>query len=158
MSNESDEEIKKMLEASLFISPDPLSLEELSKIVNIKSIGYVKKILNNLVDQYNDDSTSLKIDVVEGNYIFTLKDKYLNKVSYLTPKPDISKGALRILAYISKNEPVLQKNVKDLFGSMAYDYIKELSKKGFLASSKEGRTRKIKTTDRFKEYFELNNK
>ena len=87
--------------------------------------------------------------------MFSLKEPYASKVAGLASGPDISRGALRILAYISKNDGVLQSSVVKNFGSSVYDYIKELTEKEFIETQKIGRSKKITTTDKFKEYFNV---
>ncbi len=156
MNSNLDSETKKTIEAALFISPNPLTLDELSKIVKVGSIGYVKRILNDIIEYYKNNDTALSIQNIDDKYIFTLKDEYMNKVSYLAAKPDISNGALKILAYISKNEPVIQSQIIKIFGAQSYAYIKELHDADFLEESKFGRTKKLKTTKKFREYFQLN--
>ncbi|ASI13673.1 chromosome segregation and condensation protein B [Candidatus Mancarchaeum acidiphilum] len=151
-----DSDTRKLIEAALFISAEPLSLDDLSKIVNISSIGYVKNMLQDLIDDYAKRDTAMKIEELDKKYLLTLKSPYMEKVSSLAAKPDLSKGALRILAYISKNEPILQSKIVNIFGPSSYSYIKEILEKSFIESSKSGRTKKLKTTEKFKEYFELN--
>jgi len=80
-------------------------------------------------------------------------EPYLKYVSTFAGAPDISRGALRILAYISKNEPIMQNNIVKAFGTSSYEYIKEILDKGFIKATKSGRTKKLETTEKFKEYF-----
>ena len=89
-------------------------------------------------------------------YELTLKEPYATKVSGLAGSPDITKSSLKILAYISKNEPIMQNSIVKAFGSSTYDHVKELLEKGFISTKKVGRTKRIETTNRFREYFNLN--
>ena len=54
--------------------------------------------------------------------------------SSLAGAPEISKSSLRILAYISKNEPLMQNGIVKAFGSSTYEHIKELQEKEFIRS------------------------
>ncbi|MGC8571978.1 MAG: SMC-Scp complex subunit ScpB [Candidatus Micrarchaeia archaeon] len=145
--------IKKIIEAALFVSGKALSLNNLADIVGIASIGSLEQIMNELMDEYNKHDSSLMIAKLGDTYIMTVREDYLKFVSSLASAPDISRGALRILAYISKNEPIMQNIIVKYFGSSSYEYIKELLEKDFIKATRTGRTKKLETTQKFKEYF-----
>lgn len=75
------------------------------------------------------------------------------RLTGLAGSPDISRASLRILAYISRNEPIMQSSVVKAFGSSAYVHIKELVEKEFVRALRTGRTKRIETTNKFREYF-----
>jgi len=154
MTSESDE-YKKLIEAALFVAGKALSAEELAKAVGIASVGYVNKVLDELVGDYEKRDTALKISKIEGRFEMDVKKEYASKVNELAGKPELRRGALRVLAYISKNEPVMQSVLVRVFGGSTYDYMKELEESGFVNAKKSGRTKKIETSAKFKEYFEL---
>ncbi len=152
---EEDSEYKKLIEAALFMSPNAMSIGEISSATGIASPGSIERLLTELISEYEAKDTSLKIMAISGKYMFSLKDPYVSKVSSLAKGPDISRGALRILAYISKNEGVMQSDLVKYFGSSTYEYMAELSEKDFVVSHKYKRTKKIETTPKFKEYFSV---
>ena len=82
-----------------------------------------------------------------------LKGEYASKVSSLAQEAELSKGALRILAYVSQNEGIEQSKLADRLGSTVYDYVHELVDKAFLDKQKKGRTSVLKTTQKFRDYF-----
>jgi chromosome segregation and condensation protein ScpB len=47
----------------------------------------------------------------------------------------------------------MQSSIVKIFGAGAYDYVKELADKEFIETKKEGRSKKITTTAKFREYF-----
>jgi len=147
------EEIKKVLEAAMFVSGRALSLEELAKPLGIASLGSVSSILEELIEDYNKRDSALVISKLGNSYLLAVREPYLKYVSTFAGAPDISRGALRILAYISKNEPIMQNNIVKAFGTSSYEYIKEILDKGFIKATKSGRTKKLETTEKFKEYF-----
>ncbi len=153
MEGESD--YKKLIEAALFMSPNAMSVNEISEATGIASPGIIERLLNELMSDYESRDTSLKVMSISGKYMFGLKDPYISKVSSLAKGPDISRGALRVLAYISKNEGTLQSDLVKYFGSSTYDYMSELTEKEFVESRKYKRTKKIETTPKFKEYFSV---
>jgi segregation and condensation protein B len=150
---EGDADQKKLIEAALFMSPNALSVNEISAATGIASPGTIERLVRELITEYNVRDTSLRIMEISGKYMFSLKDEYISRVNSLASGPDITRPALRILAYISKNENVLQSELVKYFGSATYDYIKELSEKEFVESRKFKRSKRISTTPKFKEYF-----
>jgi len=146
---------KKMVEAALFVSGRAMDANEIAQVVGIGSIGHVKKMLDELIDDYQKRDTSLAISKVGDKYTLGIRNEYAERVNSLAGAPDISKSSLRILAYISKNEPVMQNSIVKAFGSATYDHIKELHEKEFISTTRIGRTKRVETTDKFKEYFNL---
>src|SRR3989338_8720648 len=70
---------KKILEAALFMASEPMSLEELGKIVGIGSVGYLKKYLDELIEDYQNRG----VEIVEknGGWLMQVRAEYSNKVS-----------------------------------------------------------------------------
>jgi segregation and condensation protein B len=148
-----NEEYKKLIEAALFVTSKAMGADELAKALGIASVGSVNRLLGALIADYEQRGSSLGIFKIGDKYIMSVKEPYANRVNELAGAPDVSKGALRILAYVSKNEPVMQNNIVKTFGTTSYDYIHELISKEFLNAMKVGRTKKLNTTNKFKEYF-----
>lgn len=148
-------EKENILEAALFVSGRAMSADELAGIVGIASIGYVKKILDQMVENSKSSRNSLCILKIGDKYVMSVKGPYGKIVSALAGQPDISKGALKILAYISKNEPISQSMIVKAFGSTTYIYVKELTDNDFIKAQREGRSKRLETTQKFKEYFNL---
>lgn len=152
---EDQPDYKKLVEAALFMSPRAMSVSEISSATGMAAIGSLQEIINNLVEQYRNGDTALEILKLNDKYMFSLKEPYASKVAKLAAGPDLTRGALRILAYINKNDGVLQSQIVKLFGSSVYEYMKELEEKEFVETEKEGRSKKIITTTKFKEYFNV---
>ena len=146
---------KKIAEAALFASGRAMSAQELGSVMGVESMGYVKSVMESLIKEYEEKGGALEVKMIGDSYVLEVKNQYSQRVSVLAGAPDITRPSLRILAYISKNEPVMQSSIVKAFGSSAYEHIGELSEKGFIKSAREGRTKRIETTTKFKEYFEL---
>jgi segregation and condensation protein B len=146
---------KKLIEAALFMSPNALGVQELSNITGIKSVGHIEKILGELTEDYKARDTSLEVIEIDKRYMLSLKEPYAGRVSSLSSGPDITKGALKLLAYISKNNNAMQSELVKIFGTSTYEHMKELVEHGFVERRKTGRSRKITTTNKFKEYFNV---
>lgn len=152
---EGEIDYRKLVEAALFMSPTALSADDVSRATGIASPGIVEKILTELVAEYRGRDTALEILVLNNKYMFSLKEPYSGKVSGLAKGPEISRGGLKLLAYIGKNNGVLQSQLVKYFGSSTYDHIKELTEKEFIQSAKYQRSKKISTTPKFDEYFSV---
>ncbi len=149
------EEYKRIAEAALFTSGRAMSAEELGGIMGLAGVGYVKTVMNELVSDYEARNCALVVSRIGDKYLLGVKNDYIGKVNTLAGAPDISKSSLRILAYVGKNEPVMQSALVKAFGSSIYDHVKELTEKDFVKATRVGRTKKIETTQKFREYFNL---
>ncbi|MEM3841132.1 MAG: SMC-Scp complex subunit ScpB [Candidatus Micrarchaeaceae archaeon] len=150
-----DSEYKNLIEAVLFVAGRAMSVEEIAAAIGISSIGSVKSLINSLAEDYNNSGRALFIDKISDSYAMAVREPYASRVSGLAGSPDITKGSLRVLAYVSRNEPIMQSALVKVFGSGVYDHVKELVEKGFLQSSKAGRSKRLETTKKFREYFNL---
>lgn len=155
VQNDIRKDMKRLVEAVLFISGKAMDINEISVAIGVASPGQIKNLLKELIRDYKNADTSLSISLIGEKYVMDLKEPYGSKVNNMAESVDISKSSLRILAYISKNEPLMQSNIVRIFGSSAYQHIKELIQNGFISASRYGRTKKINTTQKFAEYFNL---
>lgn len=146
---------KRVIEAALFMSSSAISIDQLASITGVASPGHISEAMKRLVEEYRSRDSALQIIEIDGKYLMTIKEPYASKVSSLAAGPEISRQALRILAYINKNPGIVQSDLVKAFGSSTYDYMKELTEKEFVETKKLGRTKKIVTTNKFREYFNV---
>jgi segregation and condensation protein B len=71
-------------------------------------------------------------------------------------RPLLTIGPLKTLAYIAFRQPVLQSNVVLVRGSQAYAHIRGLRSLGLIKTERSGRSRFVRTTEVFADYFNLN--
>lgn len=142
---------KKLLEAALFMSPKPLDLNDLGKIAEVNSLGYLKELLEELKHEYAERG----IEIINNQYGWHMqvKQDLLPKVSHLTPYSDIPEGCKRTLALVVYKEPVKQAEIIKIQGNKAYTYIKYLVKKGLIKAEKEGHSKILRVTREFENYF-----
>ncbi len=144
---------KKLIEAALFMSPKPLNIEEISKIVGISSLGEIEKIIEGLAKEYEESNRGMEIVKLPEGWFMRVKQELLPKVAHLTPYSDLKDGHKRTLALIAYKEPIKQSDVIHIQGNKAYGYIKFLEKKGLVKTEKHGRTRILHLTSEFERYF-----
>jgi segregation and condensation protein B len=150
-----DEEYKRVAEAALFTSGRAMSAAEIAEVLGIASMGYVKTVMDGLITEYEKRNGALAVSKIGDKYLLGVKGSYIDKVNSLAGSPDISRSALRILAYIGKNEPLMQNSLVKAFGTSVYDHVRELVEKDFVKAERAGRTKRLETTQKFKEYFNL---
>ncbi|MBI4175861.1 MAG: SMC-Scp complex subunit ScpB [Candidatus Aenigmarchaeota archaeon] len=146
-------EHKKLLEAALFVSPKPIMLTDLGKILGVQSIGYVKGLIDELQKGCADRGIEI-VNTPEG-YQMQVRPEFLDKVGHLNPHSDLSEGCKRTLALVLYKEPAKQSEIIKLQGNKAYNYIKELYKRGLIKAEREGHTKILKVTQELESYFGL---
>ena len=142
---------KRTVEAALFMATEPLSLERISRIANLKSAVRARELLNELQDEYRDRA----MDIVQGpnGWDMRVKDELLPAVAHLTPYADMSEGCKRTLALVVYREPIHQSEVIQVQGNKAYSYIRQLLRMGLIKAEKQGRTKVLSLTREFENYF-----
>lgn len=140
-----------LLEAVLFTTSEPLTAEELEKTLKMKRED-LEKLLHILRQKYAPEDSGIKLSEI-GGYRLVVKHEYTDKVSHLTPHADLSRGLLRVLSIIAYHEPIAQSDIVKVVGNRTYEYVKELETRGLLKSEKKSRTKLLRTTPHFEEYF-----
>jgi segregation and condensation protein B len=142
---------KKVLEAAIFISSTPMTLDQLARVTGINSLGHVKELMENLQKEYEERGLEL-VNTPEG-WVMQVRQELLPSVAHLTPYSDLAEGPKRTLALVTLKEPVKQSEIIKMQGNKAYSYIKDLVKRGLITSEKEGHTKILKLTLEFERYF-----
>jgi segregation and condensation protein B len=151
-----EKEAERIIEAALFMSSRPIEIKEFAKILGIAATGFVYNLVENLQKRYSQAESSIEIVNEEGKYYMRVKPQYLAYVKDFAQQAEISKHALKTLAFISKNEGIKKSILAKKLGSQIYSDVAELEQKGFIEQKKQGRTTAIFTTEKFKTYFGVN--
>ncbi len=147
------EQEKRVIEAALFMSPKPVSLKAIGRVVGIDSNSVLLKVVEEAMSEFNSRNTSLEILRVGEKYTMRVRSELADKVSHLAVSPEMGKAVLRTLALIALKQPVKQSEVVKVIGNKAYDYVKELVNRGVVKAEKAGNTKLLSTTRKFEEYF-----
>jgi segregation and condensation protein B len=146
-------EEKKLIEAALFISGRGMSLEELRTLTGIGALGYLQKVVGELQSDYEERASAIELVESSGKYEMRVRNQYVGRVKEFAQDTEISKSALRTLAYMSKHDGILKSQLVRKIGTQAYLDVRELVEADFLQSRKAGRTSKLTLTEKFKKYF-----
>ncbi len=146
-------EEKRLIEAALFISGRAMSIDEMKTLTGIGAVGYLKNTLSELQKEYNDRKSAIEIIEAGNKYEMRVRNECVSRVKSFAQDTQISKPALRTLAYISKHDGLLKSTLVKKIGTQAYQDVKELVQSDFVKAQKHGRTSKLFLTEKFKKYF-----
>src|SRR3989344_5661282 len=149
------QDIKNRIEAVLFTVGRFVDLDEWSRLTGFASKGTLNEALQNLINYYKNNSNSLEIVEDNSKFKLNLKKEYLYLTAQLLDQTEFDKPTQETLALIAYKQPVLQSDIIKLRGNGAYDHISKLKEMEFITSEKSGRTRLLKTTKKFYDYFDV---
>lgn len=146
-----------LLEAALYVAGRPLDLKALASVLKTRSKKKVQRLTQQLIETYQNRDTAIEIlSLPDERYVLQLKAEYTPEVRRLALRPLLSVGPLKTLSYIAYRQPVPQTQVIDVRGQHAYNHLKQLEELELISREKAGRSRVIRTTQFFADYFGLN--
>lgn len=145
-----------LIEAALYVAGRPLDLKTLSSLIEPRSKKRAEKLAETLIEDYTTRDTALEILKLDDNrFVLQLKPEYTPRVRRLSLRPLLPMGPLKTLSYIAYRQPVLQSQVIDVRGEHAYGHLKELEDQGLIIRERVGKSKMIRTTEFFADYFGL---
>jgi segregation and condensation protein B len=148
-----ENESRGTIEAALFMSSRPLTLQEMGKLIGVAAPGFVAQKVRALQDAYNAAGSAIEIVEEGGKFYMRVKQQFVPAVKSFAQAAEISQHALRTLAYVAKNEGVTKHTLFLKLGGGIYEDVNELVEKGFVNTRRAGRTKAVTTTAKFKAYF-----
>jgi len=143
---------KATVEAALFVSDKPLTVEQLAKTTGLPQEEVAKLLERIRVDLDAGEHGYELVETPEG-YEYRVRAEYREKVAKLAPFADLSGGMMRTLAIVAAKQPVKQSLIVRYQGNKTYAYVQKLEGKGLIKSEKYGRTKLLQTTPEFEKYF-----
>ena len=113
-----DKEIKSIVEALLFTWGDPLSIDEISKILEVKKTD-MENILNEMMDDFDKEGRGLRIVKMDQMYQIGTRPEhfdYIKKLNYSLTKKNLSNAALETLSIIAYKQPVIKSEIDHIRG------------------------------------------
>ena len=157
----SNSETKHIIEALLFVSDKPLSLEQLRTVLE-RDTADIKAALKELKEDYQNKH-SFRLREVAGGYQLVTDPEYaswLRKLFQGGRKERLSRPALETLAIIAYKQPITKPEMEQLRGVDVNGVVKTLLEKNLIRirgrKNVIGRPLLYGTTKRFLEYFGLN--
>jgi len=146
----------KVIEGALYVSGKPLDLQTLGSVAKMRSEAKVKEIARSIVERYGQSQTSLQVlELQDGRFVMQLKPEFANSVKKLATRKLLTPGPLKTLSFVALKQPVTQSYVVKVRGKLAYQHVKQLEDLELISESKLGRTKVLRTTRIFADYFNL---
>jgi segregation and condensation protein B len=113
------EDLKRILEALLFASPEPLTIARIGSILQGVEKGEVTDALEALKDEYARDSRAFQLVEIGGGYQLATKAEYSDFVARLVEsnkRQRLSKAAMETLAIVVYKQPVVRSTIESIRG------------------------------------------
>jgi len=145
-----------MIEAALYVTGKPLDVRVLGSVLNLRSEEKIRGLAETLKEKYAQNSSALEVlELSDGRYVMQLKPEYSKSVKRLATRQLFTPGPLKTLSYIALRQPVAQSHVVKVRGNLAYGHVKQLVEMGLISEEKLGRSKLLRTTPSFSDYFNL---
>ncbi len=143
------------IEAALYAAGRALTIDDLIELVG-KAESTVRKLIEELSYEYNKREGALEVIALpRDRFVLQLKPELTPKVGKLIPGGLLSFATLQTLVFIALRQPILQSDLVAQRGTHCYEHVKDLEEKKFIESEPEGRSKMLKTTPLFADYFGL---
>lgn len=146
-------EEKKKIEAVLFTTGRLMTAEEIATVTSM-NVDAVKNILAELKNDYDQKDSAMTIQQVDDKFKLNIKKEYGQITNKLVSTTEMDSPTTKTLAVIAFKNPALQSDIIKIRGNKAYDHINILKDQGLISTEKYGRTRLLKLTPKFYDYFD----
>ncbi len=150
------------LEAVLFASGDPISLERLSQVFDIKPEG-IEKLIDELAQKLDNSHSGFQVVRLENTYQLVTREEYaeyIKKAFDIKRRTPLSPAALEVLSVIAYNQPVTRAFIEQVRGVDCSGVVSTLVEKGLIEERGRlelpGRPLLYGTTKTFLRSFSLN--
>ena len=146
-----------LVEASIFASPEPISLKRLARAVG-EAEDRVAALVEQLTRSYEARASGLMIRPIAGGYQITTRPEHRQQLETIVagfrPAP-LSLPALETLAMIAYKQPITAGQIQDIRGVQGSGVLQTLLRRKLIAPARQGRPVFYKTTRRFLVEFGL---
>lgn len=149
-----DDRMVRRLEAALFLANRLVTFDEISRVTGVTR-QTARTLAETLKGEYEQKKGAIEVMVGDEGAVMEAKSEFLENVSELSKRPDLSRKATKILALVAKKGGLLQSELKKYFRGEIYSYTTELKLAGYLESEKRGNTRYLKPSKKFSENFQM---
>lgn len=161
MSRMEASEKRRIIEALILSSPEPISAARLAEIIPYCNAGQAKDLVNELNTEYVEQDRSFEIWEVAGGFQIRTRAEFSGYLQKLQKERALrlSQAALETLAIIAYRQPVTRAEIEEVRGVDAGATVKSLLERHLIriAGQREvpGRPMLYATTRRFLEVFGL---
>ena len=158
----SESEIEKfedklaLIEAALYVAGKPTDLKTLGSVIGLRSEEKTRMAARKLRDHYLRDGGAIEVlELTDGRFVMQLKPQYAPQVRRLATRQLVTPGPMRTLSFIAYKQPITQSYLAKVRGNLSYGHVKHLQEMGLISEEKLGRTKVLRTTPNFADYFNL---
>ena len=145
-----------MIEAALYVAGKPLDLKTLAVVVGFRSEEKVRELARSLKAKYGSDGSCLEVlELSDGRFVMQLRPQFVQDVKRLATRQLLTPGPMKTLSFIAYRQPITQSYLAKVRGNLAYSHVKQLREVGLVAEERLGRTKILRTTENFADYFNL---
>jgi segregation and condensation protein B len=162
LSNASQPELDKakektaLIEAALYVSGKPVDLQTLGSVIGIRSEEKIREVARELMNSYLKNGGAVEVlELSDGRFVMQLKPQFAPQVKRLATRQLLTPGPMKTLSFIAYKQPVTQSYVAKVRGNLSYSHVKQLQEMGLINQEKLGRTKVLRTTPNFADYFNL---
>ncbi|RJQ20731.1 hypothetical protein C4580_03455 [Candidatus Woesearchaeota archaeon] len=148
------EELRKLAEAILFAAGRKLELAEIAKLCRHSEADVLSVLTEWKANLESSNGPTMLVQDGTG-WKLTVREQYIPVIKRVVTKTELPKSILETLAVVAYKAPVLQSKVIKIRTNKAYDHLRSLEESGMLTREKHGRSKLIKLTPRFYEYFDI---
>ncbi len=153
--------MKAIIEALILASEAPLGLEKICAVLPELEKGEARKLLEELMVEYNERAGGICLQEVAGGFQFRTRPEWSQWIKKLkgTKPPSLSASALETLAIVAYRQPLVKSEIESLRGVDAGHAIKVLLEKKLMRivgrKDVPGKPIIYGTTKKFLELFNL---
>ncbi len=150
---------KSVIESILFASGEAVSAKKISQVLDLP-LNWIKEILRDLMDQYNQEGRGIHLIEVNDTYQLTSNREnapYLEKMFKVSRSKGLTSSALEVLAIIAYKQPITKGEIDYIRGVKSDKALQSLLDRQLIME--KGRLEKIGkpiiygTTDTFLKTF-----
>ena len=153
--------LKSAIEALLFASGEPLSLQDLVNHLEEKS-KLIEIIIEEMMEEYENSNRGIKIICIKGSYQLVTKSQNADYIQTLLKKnkrQSLSQASLESLAIVAYKQPITRIDIDEIRGVKSDSALQRLIERDLIKEigrlDVPGRPILFGTTEEFLRQFEL---
>ena len=161
LDDKKKDSLKSAIEALLFASGEPLSLQDLVNQLEEKS-KLIEIIIHEMIEEYENNNRGIKIICIKGSYQLVTKSEnsdYIQRLLKKNKRQSLSQASIESLAIIAYKQPITRIDIDEIRGVKSESAIQRLVEKELIKEvgrlEVPGRPILYGTTDEFLRQFEL---
>jgi len=153
---------RRIVEALLFVSDEPLPAARLAEIVGDTDARKVRALIDQINAEYDGAGRPFRIEEIAGGFQMLSRPEFKRWLMQLVEGKDarrLSQAALETLAVVAYKQPVLRADIESVRGVQAGEMLRGLLERGLIRiagrSERLGRPLLYGTTKKFLDIFGL---